>query len=280
MKCFNIIFLVVFILFLYSCKKEDFDPSRYDKLKYVATIYQKATELNATIDGEAWQAVGKAVVDSASIEISGQAAGKKIYFKIENFKIQTVFKINQGLDSATIKKSSSTATLTVGDPEASIVTITRLDTVNKQIEGTFELALENTSKEKTTATKGYFKIDYSEVFMKANFNGTQPWQADTVWTKIDSTKDPLVITMYGKNILSDTTISIAMILTQSSRTSFKETQLPTAKVSSSTKMLSNRTGGELKIITNNPNLKIITGTFYFQLATFDAVESGRFSVSY
>lgn len=283
MKFLKIIFFIAIVLGLASCKKEPFDPARNNQLIYVKPVYLKATIINATIDGQAWKGTGKAIVDSSSIEIFGQADGKKIYFKLKDFKTQTIFKIAQGLDSATINKSGATASLMNDFSENSKVTIVRLDTISKQIEGNFEFELATASKEKTTISKGYFKIDYSEVFMKAIFlNGKQSWQADTVWTKIDSTKDPMVINIFGKHLSSDSTINLSLLLLEAPffKMTFKDSQPPSALVITKKIEYKNQKGGNL-ILRYNSKQRIITGTFNFQLEeSFEAVDLGRFSVSY
>lgn len=181
----QIVSAILLIILFTTCKKETYNPEKYDKFLYIKNKEEIKSHhlLKVKIGDELLETYGVANIDSNTITIKGVLGGRKLYIKLVDFKSKTNFNIIQNSpDSASIESSG---TLYLPSSLGSL-TITKLDTLKKIIEGTFHLELSSTDGTKILLKDGQLKISYSETLMKAVVNTIDHFSADTSWAFIDS----------------------------------------------------------------------------------------------
>ena len=173
----SFIFVSLFtLLFSLSCKRETFNPNKYEDLLYKKKDVpprDKEYIFNVTIDGVKYNSTGKATVIGDEMIIKGKVGEKTLLFSISNFTNAPVFIIEHAQDSAALYTSNDQYDFASISPSAGEIKVLKLDKEFSQIEAQFQMNLFNQNGEKLSITEGYLKINYSpdNVYWDLNSGG-------------------------------------------------------------------------------------------------------------
>lgn len=192
-----VLHFLVLSLFI-SCKREKYDPSKYDDLLYSYTPPPAATKayiFQATVGGEQWNTTGLALVNQDTMVVSGTVGTQTLSIKLAGFSSRTTFTISTGKDSASLSTVGNATFDYASISNASgNVTITKLDQAYDQIEANFTMVLYSEAGDSMVVTDGYFKISYTSDDIRWT-EGGKILVADSVWATFISASNSFEV--YG-----------------------------------------------------------------------------------